>query len=40
MCQREIQNVCGGINPLTIKSCLRNSIHQFSATCQETFDLQ
>jgi hypothetical protein len=36
MCQAEMRRVCGGLNPLTIKSCVRESRDQFSQTCQET----
>ncbi|SDB69675.1 hypothetical protein SAMN03159422_03550 [Agrobacterium fabrum] len=39
MCQAEMKNICGGLNPLTIKSCLRDSIQEFSKTCQDTLDL-
>ncbi len=39
MCQAEMKNICGGLNPLTIKSCLRESVHKFSKTCQDTLDL-
>ncbi|BCH62356.1 hypothetical protein RvVAR0630_pl04980 (plasmid) [Agrobacterium vitis] len=36
MCQVEMKQVCNGLNPLTIKGCLRNSRQKFSLTCQET----
>lgn len=39
ICQAEMKNICGGLNPLTIKSCLRESVHNFSKTCQDTLDL-
>lgn len=40
MCQLEMAQVCGGLNPLTIKGCLANSKQEFSPTCQETLDLR
>lgn len=36
MCQAEMRRVCGGLNPLTIKGCVRVSRDQFSQVCQET----
>ncbi len=39
MCQAEMKNICGGLNPFTIKSCLRESVRKFSKTCQDTLDL-
>lgn len=39
MCQAEMKKICGGLNPLTIKGCLRDSVQKFSKTCQETLDL-
>lgn len=38
MCQAEMKNICGGLNPLTIKICLREFVHKFSKTCQDTLD--
>jgi hypothetical protein len=40
MCQLEMKTVCNGLNPLTIKSCLRNLRQQFSPLCQETLDIE
>lgn len=40
MCQLEMKRICNGLNPLTIKSCLRGSRQAFSPVCQETLDLQ
>lgn len=40
MCQSEMKTICGGINPLTIKSCLGKSVQRFSTTCQKTLDLK
>lgn len=40
ICQLEMRNVCGGLNPFTIKSCLKNSGHKFSQTCQETLNIK
>jgi len=39
MCQLEMAQVCGGLNPLTIKGCLANSRQAFSPVCQETLGL-
>ncbi|MGK6316732.1 hypothetical protein [Neorhizobium sp. DT-125] len=36
ICQQEMKQICGGLNPLTIKSCLKNSRDKFSQMCQET----
>jgi hypothetical protein len=40
MCQLEMKNVCGGLLPLTIKSCLANSGDKFSKTCRETLNVK
>lgn len=38
MCQSEMREVCGGLNPFTIKSCLKNQRHEFSQLCQDTLN--
>ncbi|WP_162901518.1 hypothetical protein [Breoghania sp. L-A4] len=38
MCQSEMREVCGGLNPFTIKSCLKNKKHEFSQVCQDTLN--
>lgn len=38
MCLQEMKEVCGGLNPLTIRRCLRKSPSQLSQTCQEMLD--
>lgn len=38
-CQIEMKTICGGLFPLTIRSCLTNSRTQFSELCQEVLDL-
>lgn len=40
MCQLEMKQVCDGLNPLTIKSCFRDSGQKFSPTCRETLGIQ
>jgi hypothetical protein len=40
MCQVEMRQVCNGLNPLTIKSCFRNSAQEFSSTCRETLGIR
>lgn len=40
MCQVEMKQVCNGLNPLTIKSCFRNSGLKFSPTCRETLGIR
>ena len=35
LCLLEMKEVCGGLNPLTIRRCLRNSASQLSHACQE-----
>ncbi|SCB39800.1 hypothetical protein GA0061103_5573 [Rhizobium multihospitium] len=37
-CQLEVKEVCGGLNPLTINHCLKNSIGKFTSTCRETLN--
>jgi hypothetical protein len=39
-CQLEMKSVCGGLSPLTIKSCLANSGSKFSETCRKTLKLK
>ena len=38
-CQVEMKNVCGGLNPFTIKSCLANSADKFSESCRQTLGI-
>lgn len=38
-CQLEMQTICGGLFPLTIKRCLSTSQAQFSQLCQQVLDL-
>ncbi len=40
MCQSEMREVCGGLNPFTIKSCLKNQRHEFSQLCQDTLNIE
>ena len=40
MCQSEMRDVCGGLNPFTIKSCLKNRKQAFSQVCQETLSAE
>jgi hypothetical protein len=37
-CQLEVKEVCGGLNPLTINHCLKNSIGKFTPTCRKTLN--
>lgn len=39
-CQLEMQTICGGLFPLTIRSCLSTSQAQFSQLCQNVLDLR
>ncbi|MBA68584.1 MAG: hypothetical protein CML30_06885 [Rhizobiales bacterium] len=39
MCQSEMREVCGGLNPFTIKSCLKTRKHEFSQLCQDTLNI-
>lgn len=38
-CQLEMQTICGGLFPLTIRRCLSTSQAQFSPLCQKVLDL-
>lgn len=38
-CQSEMSEICGGLNPFTIKSCLKNQKHEFSQVCQDTLNV-
>lgn len=39
MCQAEIRTVCGGLNPFTLRGCLKKRREEFSQVCQASFDL-
>lgn len=38
-CQAEIESICGGLNPFTIKGCIAREQHRFSDACRDSFDL-